>query len=139
MTNNGTLILIVVIISIFTFMHLFSIIIWINARVVGLKIPLFKMLMMKIRKSPIIEIVDCAIMIQKADIQDVSIEQMEAQALAGGNIKNIAYALVIASKNNIALSFQIASAIDLAGRNVFLEAQELAKSKPTGVSIRMNF
>ena len=50
---------------------------------------------------------------------------LEAHFLAGGHIERVVHALVSASKANMALTFQMATAIDLAGRDVF-EAVQMA-------------
>ena len=52
-------------------------------------------------------------------------DQLEAHFLAGGNIKRVVNALVSADKANIPLEFKAATAIDLAGRDVF-EAVQLS-------------
>jgi uncharacterized protein YqfA (UPF0365 family) len=49
--------------------------------------------------------------------------------LAGGHIERVVHALVSASKANIDLSFKMATDIDLAGRDVFQEAQTLVNQK----------
>ncbi len=48
---------------------------------------------------------------------------LEAHYLAGGHVANVVHALVSASKANIDLSFKVATAIDLAGRDVFEAVQ----------------
>jgi len=48
---------------------------------------------------------------------------LEAHYLAGGHVSNVVHALVSASKANIDLSFKVATAIDLAGRDVFEAVQ----------------
>ncbi|MDP4272635.1 MAG: flotillin-like protein FloA, partial [Bacteroidota bacterium] len=50
-------------------------------------------------------------------------DELEAHYLAGGHVERVVHALVSASKANIDLSFQMATAIDLAGRDVFLAVQ----------------
>jgi UPF0365 protein BT_4555 len=48
---------------------------------------------------------------------------LEAHYLAGGHVEKVVHALVSASKANIELPFQMATAIDLAGRDVFEAVQ----------------
>lgn len=50
---------------------------------------------------------------------------LEAHYLAGGHVEKVVHALVSASKANIDLTFQMATAIDLAGRDV-LEAVRMS-------------
>lgn len=59
----------------------------------------------------------------KAGLQDVKRDGLEAHYLAGGHIERVVHALVSANKANIQLSFQMATAIDLAGRDVFEAVQ----------------
>src|SRR5699024_12776532 len=54
---------------------------------------------------------------------DLSIDELEAHYLAGGNINDIIDALIASERANIALSFEKAAAIDLAGRSVFEAVQ----------------
>ena len=50
-------------------------------------------------------------------------DELEAHYLAGGHVERVVHALVSASKANIDLTFQMATAIDLAGRDVFQAVQ----------------
>ena len=50
-------------------------------------------------------------------------DDLEAHYLAGGNVEKVVHALVSASKANIDLGFKMATAIDLAGRDVFQAVQ----------------
>jgi uncharacterized protein YqfA (UPF0365 family) len=62
-------------------------------------------------------IVDSRIMLTKAGIE-VDSDQLETHYLAGGDVIRVSKALIAASKANIPLNFQRATAIDLAGRDV---------------------
>lgn len=55
----------------------------------------------------------------------IDINELEAHYLAGGNINTLVDALIAAQRANIALEFERAAAIDLAGRNV-LEAVQVS-------------
>jgi uncharacterized protein YqfA (UPF0365 family) len=50
-------------------------------------------------------------------------DELEAHYLAGGHVAQVVHALVSANKANIDLSFKMATAIDLAGRDVFNAVQ----------------
>jgi uncharacterized protein YqfA (UPF0365 family) len=58
----------------------------------------------------------------KAGLQ-VTTSDLETHYLAGGNVPNVIKALISADKANINLSFKQATAIDLAGRDVFEAVQ----------------
>ena len=119
-----TLILIVLItIGIFIFLYYVPFMLWINAVVSGVHISLIQLFLMRIRKVPPAKIVNCMIEAHKAGLTDVKRDGLEAHYLAGGHIERVVHALVSASKAGIALPFQMATAIDLAGRDVFEAVQ----------------
>ena len=74
-------------------------------------------------KVPASVIVRALIEAHKAGLNDVSRDDLEAHYLAGGNVEKVVHALVSASKANIDLGFKMATAIDLAGRDVFQAVQ----------------
>jgi uncharacterized protein YqfA (UPF0365 family) len=80
-------------------------------------------ILMRIRKVPPHAIVQCMIEAHKAGISEVTRDGLEAHYLAGGHIERVVHALVSASKANIDLTFKMATAIDLAGRDVFQAVQ----------------
>ena len=96
---------------------------WISARVSGVKISLMQLVLMRIRKVPVGTIVQAMIEAHKAGLHDVSRDDLEAHYLAGGNVEKVVHALVSASKAKIDLGFKMATAIDLAGRDVFQAVQ----------------
>ena len=96
---------------------------WINATVSGVHISLIQLFLMRIRKVPPTKIVNCMIEAHKAGLMEVKRDGLEAHYLAGGHIERVVHALVSASKAGIDLSFQMATAIDLAGRDVFEAVQ----------------
>ena len=96
---------------------------WISARVSGVKISLIQLFLMRIRKVPANVIVRVMIEAHKAGLSDVNRDDLEAHYLAGGNVEKVVHALVSAAKANIDLGFKMATAIDLAGRDVFQAVQ----------------
>ncbi|MBR4667688.1 MAG: flotillin-like protein FloA [Butyrivibrio sp.] len=91
---------------------------WISAVASGVKISIFTLVGMKLRRVKPAKIVDPMIKATKAGI-DVTTNQLEAHYLAGGNVDNVVNALIAAERASMDLSFEQASAIDLAGRDVF--------------------
>ena len=59
----------------------------------------------------------------KAGLQGIKRDDLEAHYLAGGHVEAVVHALVSAEKANIDLNFKMATAIDLAGRDVFEAVQ----------------
>ena len=94
---------------------------WLRAFVTRARIGPFSLLFMSLRKVNPTAIVDAKIMAVQAGLRDITTERLEAHYLAGGNIKTVIRALVVAHRARIPLDWNVASAIDLAGRNV-LEA-----------------
>lgn len=95
---------------------------WFSALVSGVRISLLQLVLMRWRKVPPSIIVSAMIEGTKAGLK-LHANDMEAHYLAGGNITNVVHALVSAQKANINLDFQMATAIDLAGRDVFEAVQ----------------
>ncbi len=111
--------LIIIGIILMIFFYYVPFLLWVSAKVSGVSIPLIQLFLMRIRKVPPHSIVRCMIEAHKAGLTQVQRDGLEAHYLAGGHIERVTHALVSASKANIDLSFQMATAIDLAGRDVF--------------------
>jgi len=90
---------------------------WIAAWASGVKVGLGSLVGMRLRKVPPRMIVDPQINATKAGLH-LSLDELEAHYLAGGNVNRVVQALISADKAGIALEFQQAAAIDLAGRDV---------------------
>lgn len=96
---------------------------WINAISAGVRISLLQLFLMRIRRVPPRIIVYAMIEAHKAGLKTITRDELEAHYLAGGHVEKVVHALVSASKANIELTFQMATAIDLAGRDVFNAVQ----------------
>jgi len=110
------------IILFFIFMYFVPVNLWITALFSNVKVGLFDLVFMRIRKVPPRIVVDSLITATKAGLQLTS-NELETHYLAGGNVPNVIRALISADKANISLSFKQATAIDLAGRDVFQAVQ----------------
>ncbi|MGK7388771.1 MAG: flotillin-like protein FloA [Candidatus Cyclobacteriaceae bacterium M2_1C_046] len=106
----------------FIFLYFVPVNLWITAIFSGVRVGLFELVAMRIRKVPPSVMVNSLITASKAGL-DVSTRELETHYLAGGNVPNVIRALISADKANIALSFKQATAIDLAGRDVFEAVQ----------------
>jgi uncharacterized protein YqfA (UPF0365 family) len=95
---------------------------WFNALVSGVKISLVQLIFMRWRKVPPQLIVSNLIAATKAGLV-INRNELEAHFLAGGKINSVVSALISADKANINLDFKTATAIDLAGRDVFQAVQ----------------
>jgi len=112
------------IVLIFIFLYFIPVNLWITARFSGVKVGLLELMFMRIRKVPPGLIVREMITAIKAGIP-VTTTDLETHYLAGGNVPTVIKALISADKANITLTFKQATAIDLAGRDVF-EAVQLS-------------
>lgn len=91
---------------------------WISAVAANVKVGIFNLIGMKLRRVAPAKIVFPLIKATKAGLK-VTVNQLEAHYLAGGNVDSVVNALIAAERAGMDLSFEKASAIDLAGRDVF--------------------
>lgn len=124
MENIGIVVLIAVLVIILLWLLFYFIPIglWFKSLLSGVRISLLQLILMRWRKVPATLIVNEMITGTKAGL-DLNSNELEAHFLAKGNVPNVIQALVSAQKANINLDFKMASAIDLAGRNVFEAVQ----------------
>lgn len=105
------------------FFYYVPFLLWISAKVSGVNISLIQLFLMRIRNVPPYVIARAMIEAHKAGLKSLTRDELEAHYLAGGHVEKVVHALVSASKANIDLPFQMATAIDLAGRDVFEAVQ----------------
>lgn len=114
---------VVFLIVFFVFMRFFRL--WIQAKMTRARISIFDLLGMTFRKVNPTIITQSKIMAVQAGIDEstgLTSKALEAHYLAGGNVPQVVRAMIAARKaKTIQLTFQEATAIDLAGRDV-LEA-----------------
>lgn len=133
--GNISLILLIfaVIIGFFVFLYFVPINLWITAIFSGVRVGLLELVFMRIRKVPPSIIVNSLITATKAGLtvqedgselrRKLKASDLETHYLAGGNVPQVIKALISADKANINLTFKQATAIDLAGRDVFEAVQ----------------
>ncbi len=97
---------------------------WISAMAAGVRVGIFSLVGMKLRRVVPARIVLPLIKATKAGL-NLRVNQLEAHYLAGGNVDGVVNALIASERAGIDLSFEKAAAIDLAGRNV-LEAVQMS-------------
>ena len=112
-----------IVVAVCIFFYYVPFFLWISAIVSGVRISLVQLFLMRIRKVPARVIVQAMIEAHKAGLSEVNRDDLEAHFLAGGNVEKVVHALVSAAKANIDLGFKMATAIDLAGRDVFQAVQ----------------
>ena len=100
------------------FFYLVPINMWFQCVLNGVKISLIQLIFMRWRTVPPAIILNAMVNSKKAGL-NLSSDLLEAHYLAGGHVRSVVNALISADKANIALDFNTATAIDLAGRDVF--------------------
>ncbi|MBH0229917.1 flotillin-like protein FloA [Halobacillus yeomjeoni] len=114
-------VIIIVLAVLFTFI---PVMLWISALAAGVKINIFTLVGMRLRRVIPSRVINPLIKAHKAGV-NVNTNQLESHYLAGGNVDRVVNALIAAQRANIELSFERAAAIDLAGRDV-LEAVQMS-------------
>ena len=112
----------VAIILLWIILYFIPIGLWFSAMVSGVRMSLLQLVLMRWRKVPPGTIVSAMIEGTKAGLH-LNPNELEAHYLAGGHVANVVHALVSAQKASITLDFKMATAIDLAGRDVFEAVQ----------------
>jgi len=121
----SVILIVVALIILFIILYFVPIGLFVTAFFSGVKVRIFKDLVgMRLRKVPPHVIVRAMITATKAGIM-LDVGKLEAHYLAGGNVDRVINALISADKANLGLSFERATAIDLAGRDV-LEAVKMS-------------
>ncbi|MFV0314939.1 MAG: flotillin-like FloA family protein, partial [Anaerotignum sp.] len=118
--------LIVVFVIVLIFLSFVPLGLWISAISSGVRVSIFSLVGMRLRRVRADKIIRPLIKAQKAGMQ-VNANQLESHLLSGGRIDNVVDALIAAHRANLDLTFERAAAIDLAGRNVF-EAVKMSVS-----------
>ncbi|WP_068983615.1 MULTISPECIES: flotillin-like protein FloA [Lysinibacillus] len=117
----GLVVLFIVLAVFFTFV---PVALWISALAAGVRVSIFTLIGMRLRRVIPSRIVNPLIKAHKAGLP-VTINQLESHYLAGGNVDRVVNALIAAHRANIELTFERCAAIDLAGRDV-LEAVQMS-------------
>jgi uncharacterized protein YqfA (UPF0365 family) len=103
-------------------LYLIPLRLWIAAWSSGAYVGLVTLVGMRLRRVPPSTIVTARISAVKAGLQ-ISVDDLEAHYLAGGDVVRVVNALISADKANIQMPFKRAAAIDLAGRDVLAAVQ----------------
>ncbi|WP_010270283.1 flotillin-like protein FloA [Paenibacillus senegalensis] len=111
-----------VIIGLAIFFSFFPFMLWISAQASGVRVGIFTLVAMRLRRVIPSRIVNPQIKASKAGL-GLNINQLESHFLAGGNVDRVVNALIAAERANIELGFERAAAIDLAGRDVLQAVQ----------------
>lgn len=126
MITSGTIFIVLAVIAAIIVLAVFftfvPVMLWISALAAGVKISIFTLVGMRLRRVIPSRVVNPLIKAHKAGI-NVSTNQLESHYLAGGNVDRVVNALIAAERANIVLPFERGAAIDLAGRDVLQAVQ----------------
>lgn len=116
----GIIMLSFLLIFVFLLFYFVPVGMWIQGMVsLGLgRITIIDLIRMRLRKISPRLIVDGVINTHKAGLVSIKTDMLETHYLAGGDVVNVVFALIASDKANIPLTFETATAIDLAGRDV---------------------
>ncbi len=119
---RSVLLIIAVVVFLFIIVLLFVVGQFINLYIQALlsnaRVGILELVGMRLRKVDIRVIVLSRIRAKKAGI-DVTTNQLETHYLAGGRVQNVVSALIAANSARIELPWNVGTAIDLAGRDIF--------------------
>jgi uncharacterized protein YqfA (UPF0365 family) len=96
---------------------------WLRAYATRTGISLISLVLMSLRKVKAALIVDAKVMLVQGGLTNVSTAELESHFLAGGNVKRTTRALIVANRAKIPLDWNVAAAIDLAGRDILQAVQ----------------
>lgn len=102
---------------------------WLRSFVTRARIGPIHIVAMSLRKVSPAMIVDAKITAVQAGLSEIRTSAIEAHYLAGGNVQRVVRSLIAAHRARIALDWDTAAAIDLAGRNVLEAVQTSVNPK----------
>src|SRR5687767_7649131 len=115
-------IVILIVVGLLLVLYLIPLPLWIAAWASGAYVGLLTLIGMRLRRVPPGTVVNARISAAKAGLH-LTINDLEAHYLAGGNVVRVVNALISADKANIPLPLKRAAAIDLAGSDVLAAVQ----------------
>jgi uncharacterized protein YqfA (UPF0365 family) len=101
---------------------------WLRSWVSGASVGLVELMGMRVRKVNALTIVNSRIQAHRAGLA-ISTAEMESHYLAGGDVQRVINAMIAANKANIDLPWNVATAIDLAGRDILDAVQTSVNPK----------
>lgn len=122
MMTSTIILLVAIFVGLILFLYFVPLGLWITAVFSGVRVGIFELIGMRIRKVPPGLIVNSLITATKAGL-NLTTSDLETHYMAGGHVPSVIKALISADKANIPLDFKQATAIDLAGRDVFEAVQ----------------
>ena len=116
--------LLIALLFLIVFLVLPSIALYFEARIAGAKVSLLHIALMRFRRVPAREIVRCYIMTQIVGL-DISLDDLEAHHLSGGNVHSVCRAMIAADRGGIELTWKRCVEMDLDGQDVWERVKNL--------------
>jgi uncharacterized protein YqfA (UPF0365 family) len=116
------------IVGLFMFLYYFPLGLWIRTIAAGVPLSMMALIRMRLIGIQPGVIVTNLVRARKAGL-DLTVDQMQSHYLAGGNVEKVTLAMIAAQRAEIPLTWQRASAIDLAGRDVLDALGHLGQSQ----------
>lgn len=124
METSSLVVAMLIIVAVLIFLSFIPMRLWITALASGAHVGIFTLIGMRLRRVPPARIVLPLIQSKKAGLQ-INSNQLEAHYMAGGRVDLVVNALIASSRAGMNIPFEMAAAIDLAGRDV-LEAVKMS-------------
>lgn len=118
----------ILVVLIAIFLAIVPVKVWFRCLVSGTYVGISRLIGMRLRRINVNMVVDAYISAKKAGL-DLSINELETHAMAGGNVNAVVAALISAHSAKINLTSDVAKAIDLAGRDVLKAVKESVTPK----------
>ena len=99
------------------FLYFVPLNIWVTATFSGVKVSLMELIFLRIRRSPVDEIVNALIICHKSSIP-IELQHLEVHAIAGGNVESVVKTCIKAKQKGVHANFREICAWDLAGWNM---------------------
>jgi uncharacterized protein YqfA (UPF0365 family) len=124
----GVLLIVAIFLVVFVLLFFKFFRLWLQAKLSRAEVKFSELIGMWLRKVDSRVIVISKITAIQAGI-DLSTQELESHYLAGGHVPNVTRALIAATRANIELSWETATAIDLAGRDILDAVQTSVNPK----------
>lgn len=104
-------------------LYLIPLALWFAATLSGVRISMLELTFMRLRRSPVKEIVEALIVSAKAGL-GIDRNALEAFALGGGNVRNVVLGMAAAKRAGFPLSFENAIKADAQGLDIVESVKE---------------
>jgi len=122
------IIVVIILLTIPVFLYFIPLGLWFSATLSGVRFTLVELIFMRLRRSPVQDIVLGMITATKAGVI-INRDELEAHSLAEGNIVNVVNGLVSAKKAGLGLTFENACLTDFKGIDLVKAVKQEVESR----------